>query len=188
MRGANAEDAAHLAPLLGGMLRTLRRVGLKEEASRLLVAIEAVAHDATTIAALVTRVQVAGGLAYLGDAERPKPIFEAALAALSQPTLVLRDRLALTRATARALASMPITFAVEGLTELVTMLRVVTDSFNTNSHVCLSVLDFMESIVLGFASDDLVLDSASRLWLDEDEHLVRRRIHRDLSRAAGEAR
>jgi hypothetical protein len=31
-------------------------------------------------------------------------------------------------------------------------------------------------------SDDFVLGSAGRRWLDEDELLVRRRIHRDMKR------
>ena len=72
----------------------------------------------------------------------------------------------------------PTTASPAALTD---QLPLVTDSFNTNSHYCLSVVHFVESLVRGHAADDLVLGELGRRWLDEDEYLVRRRIHRDLS-------
>jgi hypothetical protein len=90
------------------------------------------------------------------------------------------DRLRVTRAYAQALGHAPLEYAVGALGALAGGLSGVTDSFNTNSHFCLSVVHFMESLVLGYASDDLALGEQGRRWLDEDEHLVRRRVHRDL--------
>jgi len=69
---------------------------------------------------------------------------------------------------------------VVGLTKLASSLSEVTDSFNTNSHFCLSRLALTESLVLALASEELAMGETGRRWLDEDEHLVRRRIHRDL--------
>ena len=41
-------------------------------------------------------------------------------------------------------------------------------------------LDVVESVVLAVVSDDFTLGTQARRWLDDDEFLVRRRIHRDL--------
>jgi tetratricopeptide (TPR) repeat protein len=174
------DGAAEIAPLAAGMLRTLRRFGLRDEAQRLLGALQAAAKGRAP-AHLVARLHTAAALAYLGEVERARPVFEEALTAL-QADLPMPERLKLTRALARALGTAPIAYAMSGLEQLEKKLDVVTDSFNTNSHVCLSVLDFMESLVLGYASEDLAVDPIARRFLDEDEYLVRRRIHRDLSR------
>lgn len=180
MAGMSPDHAAVIAPLVGGMLRTLRRVGLKDEASRLLVAVQGAAKGKST-PHLIARLHAAAGLSYLGELERTKGVFEEALAALAgdMPT---PERLSLTRATARSLGAAPIAYAVAGLDALQNKLTIVTDSFNTNTHVCLSVVDFMEALVLGYASEDLAIGQSARRWLDDDEYLVRRRIHRDLSR------
>jgi len=39
----------------------------------------------------------------------------------------------------------------------------------------------MESLILGYAAEDLALGDLGRQWLDDDEYLVRRRVHRDLA-------
>jgi hypothetical protein len=70
------------------------------------------------------------------------------------------------------------------LADLTTQLRDITDSYGTNSHYCLSVLNFVESLVLGITSDDLALGEAGRRFVEDDEHLIRRRLHRDLGGAS----
>jgi hypothetical protein len=173
------EGVTEVAPLVAGMLRTLRRFGLKDEAARLLGATQAAATGKTT-AHLVARLHTAAGLAYLGDIDRARPVFEQALAVLAGD-IPMPDRLKVTRAVARALGTAPLEVAIAGLDQLQDRLAIVTDSFNTNTHVCLSVLDFMEALVLGYASDELSVGQAGKKLLDDDEYLVRRRIHRDLS-------
>ncbi len=76
--------------------------------------------------------------------------------------------------------------ALRGLGQLAGELGKITDSLSTNSHFCLSVISFMEALVLGYARSDLALGEFGRRWLDEDEFLVRRRIHRDVRSAMGE--
>ncbi len=174
------DGAAEIAPLAAGMLRTLRRFGLRDEAQRLLGALQAAAKGKATVH-LIARLHTAGALAFLGETERARPVFDEALTAL-QGELPMLERLQLTRALSRALGAAPLAYAMSGLEQLQKKLDVVTDSFNTNSHVCLSVLDFMEALVLGYVSEDLAVDPIARRFLDDDEYLVRRRIHRDLSR------
>lgn len=174
-----ADGAAEIAPLASGMLRTLRRFGLREEAGRLLEALQAAATG-KAVDHIVARLHTAAALAFLGDVERARPVFDEALVRLGGD-LLNPERLKLTRALARALGAAPIGYAIAGLDQLQKKLELVTDSYNTNTHVCLSVVDFMESLVLGYVSDDLTVDHTARRFLDEDEYLVRRRIHTDLT-------
>lgn len=175
--GLPADALSDVAPLLGATMRTLRRVGLRDEA-RALLSVLSRAAEGEGAAAVVARLHAAGALAYLGDHDAARPIFERALAALGGEHPV-PERLRMTRAAARALASAPFDFAVSGLDALWPRIDAVTDSFATNSHVCLSVLEYVESLVLGYASDDLVLGPLGRALLDEDELALRRRIHKD---------
>ncbi len=180
VRGVGPDGAAEMAPLASGMLRTLRRFGLRDEGQRLLGALQAAARGKGA-PHLVARLHTAAALAFLGEMERARPVFDEALTVL-QGDLPISERLQLTRALARALGGAPLEYALAGLERLQKRFEVVTDNFNTNSHVCLSVVDFIEALVLGYVSDDLAVDPAARRFLDDDEYLVRRRIHRDLSR------
>lgn len=184
--GASLWDAEDLPRVLQRSLRALRRIGLRAETAELLAGAE---HAAA--GALRGRLAIAAGLAYLGD-PRALPIFDQARAALAAefarvaatpkdaPRPALTDALGLTRALALAYAQAPLGHALGGIAELAEHLRDVTDSFGTNSHFCLSVLDFVESLVLGITSDDLALGEAGRRFVEDDEHLIRRRLHRDL--------
>ncbi|MEO7736455.1 MAG: hypothetical protein ABIY55_36185, partial [Kofleriaceae bacterium] len=175
--------------VLDQSLRALRRIGLRAEIAELLADAE---HAASGPEALRARLAIAAGLAYLGEAARALPIFDqargqlhetfAAIGALTKdaPRPPLTAALELTRALALAYAQAPLGNALGGIAELSRHLRDITDNFGTNSHYCLSVLHFVESLVLGITSDDLALGEAGRRFVEDDEHLIRRRVHRDL--------
>jgi hypothetical protein len=163
--------------VLDQSLRALRRIGLRNEIAELLGDVEK--HLANNTAHLRARLALAGGLAFLGDTSRALPILDTARKALGE-SMTLTARLDLTRALAQAYAQAPLGHALGGITELAAQLRDITDSFGTNSHYCLSVLHFVESLVLGITSDDLALGEAGRRFVEDDEHLIRRRLHRDL--------
>lgn len=179
--GLTGDVAAEISAVMGGTLRTLRRVGLRAEAEGILATMQkAVSGDATP--ARVARLHGAAALAHLGQFEAARPVFEDELLRLAG-NVPIPARLELTRALARAVSHSPLEYALAALDRMAEKLRVVTDSFNTNSHVCLSVVSFMESLVLGYASDDLTLGDLGRQWLDDDEYLIRRRVHRDMGPA-----
>jgi hypothetical protein len=129
--------------------------------------------------ARVARLHCAASLAYLGHFDEARPAYEEALEFLAGD-VPISARLELTRAFARAVSQTPLEYALASLDRLAEKLSVITDSFNTNSHVCLSVVAFMESLVLGHASEDLTIGEVGRQWLDDDEYLIRRRVHRDM--------
>lgn len=87
-----------------------------------------------------------------------------------------RDWLAWHRRHALALARISPEHAIEGTREAMKSLARVTDSFQTNTHFCLSVLHFVESMVLGLARAVLAISTQARRIIDADEQLVRQRI------------
>ena len=62
-------------------------------------------------------------------------------------------------------------------------LTAIRDTYTTNTHYSLSQLDVIEAVVLAVASDDFTLGTHARRWLDDDEFIIRRRIHRDVDQA-----
>jgi cellulose synthase operon protein C len=186
-----AVAAAELERVLQHSLRALRRIGLRAEIAELLAEAEQ-ARSVHEPGGLDGRLAIAAGLAFLGDTARALPIFDQARAVLGDnfraiaeirkdgSRLPLTRPLELTRALALAYAQAPLGDALSGIAELVQYFRDITDHHTTNSHFCLSVLHFVESLVLGITSDDLALGEASRRFVEDDEHLIRRRLHRDL--------
>jgi hypothetical protein len=67
--------------------------------------------------------------------------------------------------------------------ELFRKLEGVHDCFTTSTHYSLSRLDLVEAMILALVNEDFTIDPQVRHWLDDDEYLVRRRIHRDVRAA-----
>jgi len=181
LRTVSTEHASELAGVIAGALRALRRVGLRDEAATLLHTVAEVARG-DDIGAIVARVHVAGGLSYLGREDEARPHLDLALLRLAQAGSPVHDRLTLVRALSRALGHAREEVALAALRRMEAEVTRVTDSYNTNSHFCLSVVAFVEALVLGYANEELALGELGRRYLDEDEHLVRRRLQRDLAR------
>lgn len=173
IRGVEEGD---LERVLEQSLRALRRIGLRKELAELLADVERTVSPAR----LRTRLALAAGIAFLGDFGRAAPTFAQAHETLGGEKF-MSSRLELTRALATAYSQTPLPTALRGIGELAGQLRDITDTFGTNTHYCLSVLHFVESLVLGITSDDLVLGEAGRRFVEDDEHLIRRRLHRDVA-------
>jgi hypothetical protein len=190
IREIGSEGVGELGGLLVSGVRSLRRVGLREEASELLSRASAVLKG-EDVATLQARLGLASGFMYLGAFQQAQPIIEEATARLSRESnLVIAERMKLSRAASQALSHASTELALPGLSRLSQQLPFITDSFNTNGgvgadgrqryHFCLSMVDFADSLVLGHVGDDLTLNETTRRFLDEDEYLVRRRVHRDV--------
>ncbi len=92
----------------------------------------------------------------------------------------LRTRTALARAYATALGQAPVEAAQRRFDELFEKLEGILDSFTTNEFYSQAQIQVVEAVVLAVVSDDFTVGTAVRRWLDDDEYLVRRRIHRDV--------
>jgi hypothetical protein len=82
---------------------------------------------------------------------------------------------------AKAVSEAPVEVAQKRLEEVFRSLRGIHDTYTTSSHFSVSQLDVVESVVLAVVGDSFTQGTQARRWLDDDEFLVRRRIHRDLS-------
>ncbi len=179
VRSLPTEDAISVAAEFGSCLRSMRRVGLSEQAVTLLEEFAGMSIGESP-AQLIARIHVASGQAYLGHIERALVTLRATERSLSSLKLTTKDRLSITRALSLAWSQTPPEYAAPGILQLAGQLPRITDSFNTNSHFCLSVVSFMDSLVLALASGDLAMGDFGRRWLDEDEFLVRTRMHREM--------
>lgn len=207
---SSTAEVESMALLLGACLRDLGRVGLRDDMAHLRDALStklggenvkelgarvhslAAAHKRklqkstldplqAAISALEARLHVAASLARLGQSEQAAPILQTAQQVLSKTSFYVVDHtLQVSRALAQALSECPRDEALAGLQQLSSVLAKITDNYNTNTHFCLSVIAFMECLVLGYAKSDLALGEFGRRFLDEDEYLVRRRIHREI--------
>jgi len=66
--------------------------------------------------------------------------------------------------------------------ELLLRMDVVRNTQTTQGLYSLLHLSIVESLVLALVGEDFALGETARRWLDEDEYLVRRRIHADMKR------
>lgn len=173
------EHVSDAASMVATSHRALRRVGLEAEAVGLIDTLRRVASGEGT-PMVVARLHLAAASFALNQPERAQRDLDEALAKLDGD-LAMADRLQLVRGAARAATRAPQRVACSTLARLAGGLPRISDSFNTNSHFCLSVIAFMESLILGYAAEDLALGDLGRQWLDDDEYLVRRRVHRDLA-------
>jgi hypothetical protein len=202
----DAPAVRELDGVAGQCFRGLRKLGMHDQIRRLLKLLADVALGGSDLsaverpewrarqpAALRALLHVAGGWYYFGDEARAEAVVKAARAVLLAPLpkgkdgrpvslagQELRDRVNLTRAYAAALSQAPVELAQKRFEELFDKLEGIRDTWTTSSHYQLSQLLVVEAVVLAVVSDDFTVGANVRRWLDDDEYLVRRRIHRDV--------
>jgi cellulose synthase operon protein C len=192
------ETLKSLHSLLSESFRGLRRLGMRDDITRLLERLE------TLVAGLAVprsrsrnvaewnnvalessrmKLQVAAGWFYFGRDQRAWPILDAVRTLILGEDLMRLHRTTLTCAYVAALGHAPVDEAVPRLSEVFRDLDGIHDNYTTNTHYSVSQLNVVEATVLAMVGDDMVLDPGARRWLDEDEYLVRRRIHADVRAA-----
>jgi hypothetical protein len=129
---------------------------------------------------LRTLLHVAAGWFHFGQDEEALALLEEARSLLYGGSLVQKDHLALTCRYVQTLGQAPVHVALQGVEELLTSQRGLFDNLSTNKFYSASQLQVVEAIVLGIVTEDFAMGGAVRRWLDDDEYLVRRRIHQDL--------
>jgi hypothetical protein len=181
--------------LLAESMRGMRKLGMREHMSRLLTTMDGIvanlqqrqptksANDKTPDELLKLRLQIAAGWFYFGQDSAAWPILDTVREILSRNELIPNHQTKLACAYISALGQAPVEQALERYRELFVGLPGITDSFTTNTHYSLSQLDVVDALVLAIASDDFTPDKAGRKWMDDDEFLIRRRIHRDMRAA-----
>lgn len=174
--GANPIVVLHL----DGVLRSLRRARRTADAHPLLARLAAGVGPIAPGEDLAARLALAGGLLAIGSPDEAQPAFTAAWQRLGQPSS-LTDRMALARGLSRAQAFASPESAVDCAARLFGAIGPVTDSFNTNSHFAISLVEYAECVVQAVAHEELTLGERGLALVEEDEFLLRQRVHRDLA-------
>ncbi|HEV3145805.1 MAG TPA: hypothetical protein VGZ47_18090, partial [Gemmataceae bacterium] len=179
-------------------LRSLRKLGLRDDIGKLidqsahlilrgqtLAQLQASAGNQWP-ATLQTLLCLAGGWMFFGWHDRAAEILEAARALLGNPAN--RDNLAalsnlryseLARTYIEALGQAPVDFSIRKIETLFQTMRRFKDTFTSNRFYARLHLNVIEAVVMSVVTEDFAMGPGVRRWLDDDEYLVRRRIHRD---------
>jgi hypothetical protein len=176
--------------LAGQCFKGLRKLGMREEISNILTQmastvlegqdIRTLEASKTTPAALRALLHVAAGWYYFGKDREAEPVIAAARQMLFKDELSCKEKTLLACTYAGTVGQAPVEIAQKRLEELFQKLSGIRDTYTTNTYYSLSQLDVIESVVLAVVSDDFTLGTNARRWLDDDEYLVRKRIHRDM--------
>lgn len=168
-------DRTAPALALSRLSGTLRRANQTRQVLEMLgTQYEALAGN--EVGPVTARLQLATAMTTLGDASRLDTATAVGLELLGSAALIPAARLGLTRQLMLALGRGSPEQAIAGVRALLKGLKTITDSFNTNSHFCLSVLAFVESLVLGLARPDVLGSERARRFVDNDEHRLRQRL------------
>jgi hypothetical protein len=194
LRGSNQGFKA-LETLARESLRSLRKLGMRDEIDQILKQMSELVlegHDVRQVdfkkresgsEALRALLQVAAGWYFFGRDTQADQIIGVARTAMLVGDLAPREQTQLARAYAQAVGQAPVEVAQKRLEELFKSLKNIKDTYTTSTHFSVSQLDVVEAVVLAVVSDDFTMGTQARRWLDDDEFLVRRRIHRDVHAA-----
>jgi hypothetical protein len=177
----------------GQCFRSLRKLGMRDDIDRLLTQIADVVLEGKSLDALVKKINfkeddpapliallhVASSWYYFGRDQQADPVLQTVRSVLfkaAYPPLKQRD---LACAYARTVGQTTLEVAKARLEEIFHDLKGVRDTFTSISHFSVFQLAVIESVVLAVVSDDFTQGAQARRWLDDDEFLVRRRIHDD---------
>jgi hypothetical protein len=207
LRRPAALDA--VGSLVGQTLRSLRKLGLKEHTERLLGQVSHAALGGRSLdqarAALPGRewqqalrllLPVAGAWFNFDRPAEARPILDAARAWLLKPEKKPNDPerpaaqyVTLVNTYIAAAGHAPLDEAVGRVEELFAPGRLdrLPNTMTSNHYYSLLHLGVAEAVVLTLATEDFAVGPAARRWLDDDEYLVRRRIHRDMRAALARA-
>ena len=187
----NGSSMQALDSLAGQCFRGLRKLGMRDEIDVLLkqmadvilegqdVATAGSRADRNWPAALRALLHVASGWLYFGRDRQAEPILTAARILLFKNELSGQDQTLLACTYAATVGQAPVEIAQKRLEELLHKLQGIKDTYTTNTHYSLSQIDVVEAVVLAVVNDDYTMGANARRWLDDDEFIVRRRIHRE---------
>jgi hypothetical protein len=190
--------------LAGQCFRGLRRFGMRDEIDRLLRQMMDVILEGQSLAAVRARVResagqgagpatlrlllhVAAGWYYFGQNEPANQVVSEVRAVLLEKTLSPQEQTKLAAIYVTTLGQAPVEMALQRLEELFRKLEGVRYTLTGNSHYVQPLLEVVEAVVLAVATEDFTLGSTVRRWLDDDEFLVRRRIHQDVRTCMSQA-
>lgn len=188
-------------------LRSLRKLGLRDEIDRLLRRLQQVLLKGQPVAAVRTSMQSAKGDAWSGVLQAllhlaggwlSYGLVDQAVAILDEARTDLlatgtrwqnleREYTLIARAYVSACGQGPVDVGLPRIVELFAKMdpNCVKNAFSTSEFYSRLHLSLVEEVVLALVSDEYALGPGGRRWLDDDEYLVRKRVHADVKRLVG---
>ena len=186
----------------GQCLRTLRKFGLRDEIDRFLGRLQSEVLQGKSLPALrekyaakpemwgtvlQTLLNLAAGWLTFGLHENADPILNEARNELLNPNGLKLSALNYTRLARAYVAALSQGPSEAGLPRITALFREmepgkITNTWTTAPYYSRLHLNLVEDVILAIVSDEFALGPAGRRWLDDDEFLVRRRIHADMRR------
>jgi hypothetical protein len=191
----SSQGIKSLETLAKESLRSLRKLGMRDEIDQILKQMAELVLEGQDVRqvdfkkrdsgadALRALLQVAAGWYFFGRDTQADQIVGVARTVMLSGELPQRDQTQLAKSYAHAVGQAPVEVAQKRLEEIFKSLKNVKDTYTTSTHFSVSQLDVVEAVVLAVVSDDFTMGTQARRWLDDDEFLVRRRIHRDVHAA-----
>ncbi|MBX7105894.1 MAG: hypothetical protein K1X57_17555 [Gemmataceae bacterium] len=188
---------------IGQTLRGMRRSGLRDDAIELLDRLESVILRGDSFERLAARpprnwpaimqtlLPLAAGWLVFERPERGMPILEAAQTLLFTRPATPIEKVAppqyaqITVGLIGAFGVLPPNEARQRISALFApdKLERLPNTFTTAPFYSRFHITIAEAVVLTMSGDEFALGPAARRWLDEDEYLIRRRVHRDVRSA-----
>lgn len=197
LQSPHALKSGELIELLAAQaFRGLRKLGMGKEIDHLLNQMAGLLLQGATLKKLDPAwgaqnpdrlralLHVASGWLYFGRDAEAEAVLRLARAVLLSPPPAgsqdVRKRTLLACAYASALSQAPIEAAQTAWDELFDKVEGIYDTWTTHEFYLLTQLMVVEAVVLAVVSDDFTVGTTVRRWLDDEELLVRRRIHQDV--------
>jgi hypothetical protein len=163
------------------VFRAARKCGLAPEAGALMRVLDPAGLAVPGAAITPERMGLAIGWFAAGDEEAGFRLLNAARDALFPAAgMPVAARTALALAYAEALGFTGV-IALGRLEELFQLVGRVTVQCSSNCYYTLHPLRLIDTVVRSVVTDEFTLGATVRAWLDEDEFLIRRRVHRDMA-------
>lgn len=182
-------------------LRSLRKLGLKDEIDRFLKQMMDLVVQGRSLPqlrmsagaawpdVLGALLHLAEGWLFFGDFKTARPFLDEARQTIFDNARAGKDKglkpLVLTklvRTYVAALGQGPVDEALDRIEELFRKMEKLANGFTTSPYFSRLHLNVVEEVVRSLVSDNMALGDQARRWLDDDEYLVRRRIHGDMRR------
>ncbi|MFO0824840.1 MAG: hypothetical protein U0792_17265 [Gemmataceae bacterium] len=201
---SKSEDARFklINVVAGQCLRSLKKLGLRDEIDRLLAKLRNEVLRGASLAelrkkhsakpemwasVLQTMLNIAAGWLTFGLHEQAAPILDEARKELLDPSAVklgAREYTELARAYVLALGQGPSETGLTRITELFRKMddKKITNTWTTAAYYSRFHLNLVEDVIRAIVSDDFALGPSGQKWLESDEYLVRKRIHADMRR------
>ncbi len=191
---ADVKVLSSLESLLSQSFRTMRKLGMRDETAGLLELLSNRIRPADPKQAEPERLgvllQLAGAWFYFGEDRGWKDI-DTVRSLLLRGTLRkdghvgIKKQVDLACSYIRAVGQAPIDDAIGRFNELFEVLDGIHDSAIVNTHYSLKQLDIVDALIGSIASESFAMNKESQRWLDDEEFLIRRRVHREVREMMG---